>query len=368
MQRTGVANLPLHPGKCPAWLFERMRKLAEAITEAIVYEYDENELLNKLANPHWFQAFGCVLGFDFHSSGLTTTVCGALKEAVNKENFGIGIAGGKGKVSRKALTEIDENKFNLTTAKIERLKYASRITAKVDNNLIQDNYQLYTHSFIYTKKASWAVIQQGLNRFSRYARRYHWLSENVQNFVSEPHSAICCDSKEAEVLDMTAKESEESRKVCVDLVNDNPLHLRKYLKTNQMILLEPNQSMQTTLTMKPRHQICLSDLSQKTIQSLQKAYELQPQNYEELVALKGVGPKSVRALALVSELIYGTKLSWKDPAKYSWAFGGKDGYPRPVERKLMDSNIAWLKDAIKNAKLGEKDKLNAIQRLNNFIK
>ncbi len=362
MPRTGVANLPLHPGRCPPWLFGRMRTLAGAVAETIIYEHGEEDFLTKLSDPYWFQAFGCVLAFDWHSSGLTTTVCGALKEALEKRGFGVAVAGGKGKASRKTLAELETNRFNLATAKVERLKQASRMAAKVDNNLVQDNYQLYAHSFIYTEKGNWAVIQQGLNSLNRYARRYHWLSEKVQSFVEEPHNAICCDSKETAVLNMTDKEGSEARKVSVDLVKGNPLHLRKYLKNNQRMLTD-----QAMLTMKAEHPVTLSDLSEKTIQALQKAYEVQPQSYEELVSLRGIGPKSVRALALVSELIYGAKLSWQDPAKYSFAHGGKDGTPFPVDREKYDLSISVLRDAVKQAKLGEKDKLGAIRRLNTFI-
>ncbi len=341
-----------------------MKKLAGVVSEIIIDEYGTNEYLKRLADPYFFQAFGCILGFDWHSSGLTTTVCSALKEEINESNFGVMAAGGKGKYSRKTLQEIETS--DLSTTKIERLKYASRITAKVDNNLIQDSYQLYHHSFIFTEKGKWCVVQQGMNVVNRYARRYHWLSENVSDFVDEPHNAICGVRKESNVLDMTAKDSEESRKTSVDLVKDNPKHLIKY--ANKYV--NPTQ---TTLTnfasfaLTRKHSLYVSDLNKRTIESLKKAYEIQPANYEELVALRGIGPKSVRALALISELVYGAKVSWKDPAKYSWAFGGKDGYPRPVERKLMDSNTLFLKDAIKQAKLNNKEKLNAIVRLNQFI-
>ncbi len=295
--RTGVVNLPLHTGKAPRWLFGRMVKLAKAITEVIVYEYNQDEFLRRLSNPYWFQGLGCVLGFDWHSSGLTTTTCGALREALKDAEIGIKICGGKGNTSRKTPDEILNCNFSLSTKKINKLIYASKLSAKVDNSLVQDNYQLYHHCFIFTEKGNWAVIQQGMNNYNNYARRYHWLSEEIESFVDEPQTAICCDKKEKNVLDMTNKENEEIRKASVDLVND--------------------------FTMQKNHLI--KNMEKRNIEILRKAAEIQPENYEELVAIKGIGPKAIRSLALTAEIIYGNKLTWKDPVKYSFAHGGKDG-------------------------------------------
>lgn len=361
MKKTGVTNLPLHGGRAPPWLFKRMVKLSGAISEVIVMEYGQEEFLKRVADPFWFQALSCVIGFDWHSSGTTTTTLGALKENLNKGNLGIKIAGGKGGISRKAPSEIENfsGEFGLSSDKVNRLVYSSKMSAKVDNSLIQDNYQLYHHCFVLSEKGSWAVVQQGM--FNRYARRYHWLSDNVRSFVDEPHDAICCDKKEEDVLNMTAKESSEARKVSVDIVKDNPKHLERYLKPASQRTLHNFES----LSFGPRHSII--DQDKINMRMLKRAYEIQPRNYEELVAIKGVGAKSVRSLALISDVVYGKRASWKDPVKFSFAHGGKDGFPYPVNRRVYDKSISILKEAVDNAKIGSKDKLYAIKRLNKFI-
>lgn len=271
--RTGIANLPLHPGKCPRWLFPRMSKLGGAISEIIVHEYGHKEYLKRLSDPYFFQALGCVLGFDWHSSGLTTTVCGALKESVNSLALGITFAGGKGRTSKNTLVEIENS--DLSTQKIERLKYSSRMSAKVDSALVQDGYQLYHHSFVYTEKGDWAVIQQGLSNITQYARRYHWLSDSIQSFVDEPHSAICCDFKEQKTLNLTARESFDTRKISLDLVKDNPKHLSKFLSQKTLTdFYSPNSS----FSMTARHRMV--DMDKRNLDSLQRAFEFQPQTYE----------------------------------------------------------------------------------------
>ncbi|MBM3199295.1 DUF763 domain-containing protein [Candidatus Woesearchaeota archaeon] len=363
MLRTGTANLPLHPGKCPPWLFGRMIKLSKAITEIIVNEYGQEEFLRRIADPYFFQSFACTVGFDWHSSGTTTTLCGALKEALNKEELGIRIAGGKGKASRETPEHIERfsNSLSISTQKMEHLKYASKITAKVDNNLIQDGYQLYMHAFFFTEKGRYAVVQQGLCNDNSYARRYHWLSDNVRTFIEEPHNAICCDKKEENVLDLTSKQSKDTRDTSLDLVKDNPKHLEKYFNPKgQKTLFEYSH-----LTMAPDH-YCLN-LSKRSLKFLKQAYEFQPKNYEELVALKNMGPQTIRALALISELVYGTKSSWKDPARFSFSHGGKDGVPHPVDRELMDNNTEFLKEALRQSKLGDEEKLKAVKRLKDFV-
>lgn len=356
--KTGITDLPLHYGSCPAWLFQRMKKLGKAITEIIVIEYGKDEFLRRISDPFFFQSFACVLGFDWHSSGVTTTLTGALKEASLKE-LGIAVLGGKGKASRKTPDEIEAlaEEFSFTDKKIEELKKASKLAAKVDNVALQDGFELYHHSFIVTEEGKWAVIQQGMNLETKYARRYHWLSEKVKSFVNEPHLAICCDFK-CKPLNMVAKESEEARKCSVDLVKDNPIHLKKYLV--------PNREQKTIfkyLKMPSQHEIELDNYK-----ALQEAFEKQPKNYEELLQIKGIGAKTVRALALISNLIFGSEVSWRDPVKYSFAHGGKDGHPYPVDRKTYEESIELLQDAIQQAKLNKREKIEAFKRLNFFLK
>lgn len=353
MGKTGIAFLPLHYGKTPLWLFERMKKLSREIITVIVEEYGAEEFLRRISDPFWFQSFGCVLGFDWHSSGVTTTVCGAIKEGLKgtEKDLGIFVCGGKGGISRNTPEEISRfsEKFSIRDA--EKLIYASKLSAKVDNVAVQDGYQLYHHTFIFTKNSFWTVIQQGMNLERRYARRYHWLSEEVKDFVVEPHKAICCDLKQT-TLNMTAKESEETRILSVSLSKEKP---EKVIKEFQKI---------QELNLPAHHPVSLKEIKKENLKKiLIKTYEENPQNFEKLLSIYGVGPKTIRALALISELIYGTKLSWEDPAKYSFAHGGKDGYPYPVDRKEYDKSIEILKEAILKAKLGNREKLEAIRRL-----
>jgi len=374
--RTGVANLPLHGGRAPPWLFKRMVGLAGAVVEAVVYEHGTGELLRRLSDPCWFQALSCVLGFDWHSSGTTTTTTGALKMAVNPEVHGLAVAGGKGKTSRKTPTDIQTagDLLALSPEKIEDLKLASRMAAKVDSALVQDGYKLYHHVLIFTATGDWAVVQQGMSE-SR-ARRYHWLSDRVASFVEEPHSAICAQERRSSVLDLTAIESRENREVTLDLVRDGPSHFLRY--TSQRTLSDFSGSSGSSssefvatrhldLTLPRRHEVLPKDLGEDGIKALNMACEIQPERYEDLIALKGMGPKKIRALALISELIYGAETCWKDPAKYSFAHGGKDGHPYPVDRETFDHSISTLKEAVENAKLDRREKYDAIKRLNRYI-
>lgn len=350
MYRVGTASLPLHAGRCPRWLFPRMVKLSREISQAIILEYSGEEFLERLSNPFFFQALGCVLGFDWHSSGLTTTTCGALKEALNKKNLGVKLAGGKGVASKRAPEEIK----SMAEANIDSLVYAFKLSAKVDNTLVQDGFQLYHHIIAFSEDGAWAVVQQGLNPDSGYARRYHWLSTKtakLEDYVEEPHQAICCDTRN-KTLDLTSKLSRETREVSLDLVKDNPEHLERYF-SRQTTLLDFNL---------PRsHKI--PEMNKRNLKTLRQAYEIQPKNYEELVSIEGVGPKTVRSLALISKLIYGAGPSWEDPAKFSFAHGGKDGIPYPVDRPLMDESTHILRRAVEDARIGEKVKLNALKRL-----
>jgi len=369
MSRTGVANLPLHPGKAPRWLFKRMVLLSKGITEVIIHEYGKDELLRRLSDPFWFQALACVLAWDWHSSGATTVTCGALKEAIDPEKFGLAIAGGKGKASRKTPSEVEKigELYNLSTFSIDELQYSSRMAAKIDNTAIQDGHNLYHHCMIFTEDGKWAVIQQGMSNETNYARRYHWLSETVENFVCEPHTAIVSDVKQDNVLDMTAKQSKSAQKVSVDLVNDDPRHF----KTDWAMLTKHRN--QRTLDnwmfsqQNERSIECLDMPRSINWNKMKEIYDFQPKNYEELLSLRGVGPNTVRALALISDLIYGEKPSWHDPIRFTYAHGGKDGVPRPVDRKAMDESTEIIRSGIQQAKIGDKEKMQAVKRLHTFF-
>lgn len=375
--RTGATDLPLHTGSAPPWLFKRMCRLAGEVVEALVYEYGPEEFLRRISDPYWFQAFACALGFDWHSSGTTTVTTGALKMALSPERHGIGVAGGKGKTSGKSPQDIQRlsDVFSLEPGRVDELVRASMMSAKVDSALIQDGYQIYHHAFFFTEKGNWAVVQQGMNE--SYARRYHWLSDNVKSFVEEPHAAICSERREQSALDLTARESEENRKATLDLVNDGPSHLGPHfdphsalhsdLRSSQLSLLDFTSEKPEAIpqfSMPRRHELVAAlDIDEAGRAALQMAYELQPSSYEDLVALKGIGPRRIRALALISELIYGASPSWRDPAKYSFAHGGKDGTPFPVDRETYDHSIRTLKEALEGARLDKKEKYEAIKRL-----
>jgi hypothetical protein len=353
-RRTGIANLPLHGGKAPRWLFDRMVPLAREITIAIVSEYGPEEMLRRMSHPYWFQAFGCVLGFDWHSSGVTTTLCGALKEGVRgiERDLGLFVAGGKGKTSRKTPLEIENwgEKISLDPAP---LVYASRMSAKVDSAAVQDGYQLYHHTFLFTSRGAWTVVQQGMNENNHYARRYHWLGESVADFVNEPHSAILAEAA-ASTLNLTAAESKPSRTTITGIaVQEQPEKVIDEIKRLK------------TLDLPARHRIYTSDLHPDSLKKIiLSTYERQPEDFEHLLGLPGVGAKTIRALSLISELVHGVAPSYRDPARYSFAHGGKDGIPYPVDRQTYDKSIELLSKAINRTKLGLNEKQKAFQRLN----
>ncbi len=372
MERTGTAKLPLHYGRAPRYLVVRMQKLAREIVSIIVEEYGSEEFLNRISDPFWFQALGCVLGYDWHSSGVTTVITGVLKQAMIPEEHGIVVCGGKGRASRLAPQEIRAagEKFGFADNHIESFQYASKMSAKVDNTAIQAGYQLYHHAFFLTEHKKWAVVQQGMCAQDRTARRYHWLSEKVTEFVVEPHNAIVGDTKRQTVLDMTAKESEGSRKASVDVVKESPQRFKRLVVSArpefQKSLSEWIPANGNTVFRKAEITALIMpwNINWKT---MQKVYEFQPDNYEELLSFKGVGPAAVRGLALIAELVYGEKPSWKDPVKYSFAYGGKDGVPFPVDRRAMDDSIQILRQSVQEAKIGDKEKLRSLQRLREFV-
>ena len=367
MRRTGVANLPLHPGKAPPWLFKRMVKLSRGITGVLLYEYGPDEVLRRLADPYWFQALSCVLGFDWHSSGCSTVTCGALKEALNPD-LGLAIAGGKGKASRQTPAEIAvyAEHYGLSSGSCDRLQYCSRMAAKVDNAAIQDGHTLYHHVFFLAENGSWAVVQQGMNQATQYARRYHWLGQDVKSFVCEPHQAIMGEDHPEVVLDMTAKPSSSAQKVAVDLVNDHPSHLLHDWATLTTSSTQKTLDDWTSSTPASTPMV-LSMPRTINWKRMKEIYDVHPTNYEELLALKGVGPGTIRALALISDLIYGEKPSWDDPVRYSFAHGGKDGVPRAVDRDFMDESTEIIRQGVLEANLGQTEKLQALKRLRDFL-
>ncbi len=369
MQRTGVAQLPLHPGKAPQWLVARMIDLAREITTILVDEHGRYEFLRRVSDPYWFQALGCVLGYDWHSSGVTTVLTGVLKNAIVPNVHGLAVCGGKGKTSRKAPLEINKvgEKFNFSGSKIEWMHYASRMSAKVDNAALQAGYQLYHHAFFIAEDGNWAVVQQGMSSQDRTARRYHWLSKHVQNFVVEPHDAIVGDVKRPAALNMTAKESERCRKVSTDIVKEQPKKLMRLLHS---IRPAHQTSLQkwTVGEWKEYTAEMLSMPGNINWEAVKRAYDFQPKNYEQLLGIRGVGPATVRGLALIAELVYGAQPSWKDPVKYSFCVGGKDGVPYPVNRKSYDEIIEILGNAVKQAKVNDKERMNSIKRLKEFAR
>jgi len=369
LKRTGVARLPLHYGRAPRWLVTRMIKLADAIITIIVDEYGRDEFLQRISDPFWFQALGCVLGYDWHSSGVTTVLTGVLKNAVKPETHGVAVCGGKGRASRKAPSEIrlTGEKFGFSTSNIDRLVYSSKMSAKVDNTAIQAGYPLYHHAFFLTEDGKWAVVQQGMSLQDRTARRYHWLSEHVKEFVVEPHEAIVGDTKREATLDMTAKESEECRKTSVDIVKEKPRKVKNLLESARPAYQKSLQQWMPKTKAKDYTITMLSMPRRINWNALRQAYEFQPKNYEELLSIRGIGPATVRGLALVSEVIYGKSPSWKDPVKFSFAYGGKDGVPRPVDRKAMDRSIQILRDAIQNAEVDGKMKLKSLEKLRRYV-
>jgi len=349
MKRSGSADLPLHGGHVPPWLSERMAKLGLAIVETIAMEFSTSEVISKLANPFWFQSFGAVMGMDWHSSGITTSVLGALKRSVNPhaKELGIYICGGKGKHSMRTPDELlsvgDTTGLNGT-----ELAGLSRLTAKVDNTAIQDGFHLYQHNFIVNTKGDWCVIQQGMNNATGTARRYHWHSENLKSFVNEPHTFIYGENR-GKILNLTAAEAALTREKSLLIVKEHP----------ERILRELDH-----LKMPGHHDVRMKDVNMKRLGAmLWLAHENKPEDFEGLLLLKGMGPRTIQSVALVSEVIYGTPTRFDDPARFSFAHGGKDGHPFPVPIKVFDETIATLQTAIHSAKIGNNDKMQAIKKL-----
>jgi hypothetical protein len=349
MKRSGTADLPLHYGSVPPWLAQRMAKLGLAVTEVILMEYGKADWLRRLSDPFWFQSLGAVMGMDWHSSGITTSVIGALKKAINphSKELGIYICGGKGKYSRQVPNEllaIGEQ----TGLDAHHLVRCSKLSAKVDNTAVQDGFQLYLHSFIVSDEGQWTVIQQGLNDASGTARRYHWHSQQLQSFVNEPHTAIC-GLQSGSILNLTDAGAAPARSGILNISKESPV----------VMLPEIQQ-----LIMPTHHDVRAKDVDLKRLGAmLWLAHEKKPSDFEELLMLEGMGPRTLQSLALVSEVIHGTPSRFKDPARFAFAHGGKDGHPFPVPTKVYDETIHTLQQAVQKAKIGESEKLQAIKKL-----
>jgi hypothetical protein len=334
-----------------------MTQLAREMTLAIVEENGVAGMLTRVSDPFWFQSFGCVLGFDWHSSGLTTTTCGALKEGLRDVSGEIGlvVAGGKGKTSRRTPFEIEAacERTGLDAAPLVR---ASRLSAKVDSAAVQDGYQVYQHTFMFTNDGSWAVVQQGMNENNGMARRYHWLTAPA--FDTDPHAAVA-GRPEQLVLNLVAGDASGNRSIATELAREQPSKI-----VGEIVRLQESSDAVRKLTLPRRHAALLSDVHPERLERvLTNSYEAQPRDYTELLSVPGVGAKGLRALALVAELVYGEPASVKDPVSFSYAHGGKDGTPYPVNRRVYDSTIDSLRTAISSTKIGQTDKKNALKRL-----
>jgi hypothetical protein len=367
-RHTGFASLPLHGGKAPAWLFGRMVRLSREIVIYLASEYGTREVLRRLSDPFWFQAFGCVLGFDWHSSGVTTTVCGAVKEGLKgiDSDLGFFAAGGKGGVSRKTPQQIADACERIGR-EAQPLVYASRTAAKVDSAAVQDGYQLYHHVFFFTTAGDWCVVQQGMSDATRTARRYHWLSDTVESFVDEPHQAVCCDAR-GETLNLVAHENDRVRSASAELAAQKPELTLAALRTTVRLKPDTTDGQLPFLDMPARHPLLpeLDVASPYLEKILLKTYERAPRDFESLLGIEGVGPKTLRALALASELVHGTPVTMRDPARFSFAHGGKDGTPFPVDRITYDRTIEILNKAINRSAIDRSEKVQAFRRLAAF--
>ena len=346
--KRGHADLPLHYGTVPLWLAQRMSLLGGAIAEAIIIEYGRIALLQRLSAPFWFQSLGCVLGMDWHSSGITTSVMNALKKAINNRSseLGIYICGGRGKSSRQTPQELLEvaNKTGLNGNELVR---NSKLSAKVDNTAVQDGYQLYLHSFVVTKEGDWAVIQQGMNPDNRMARRYHWLSSSLKSFMEEPHTSVC-GKNQGQILNLTDKLATPTKNAIIELTKESPNRLMREI----------------SIILPKHHEVKEKDVNLKRLgAALVLAHETNVSDIESLVLLEGIGPRTLQSLTLVSEVIHGTPSRFSDPARFSFAHGGKDGHPFPVPTRVYDETIHIFDKAIHKAKLGDKDKSEALKNL-----
>lgn len=354
MKRSGVADLPLHGGRVPKWLAERMTKLGTAITETIVHDYGTSAFLSRLSDPFWFQALGAVMGMDWHSSGITTSVMGALKRglAPKADELGLYICGGRGRFSRNTPTELrtlgDRRCFDG-----EALVRTSRLTARIDNNAIADGFQIYLHNFVLTADGEWAVVQQGLNDRNGLARRYHWHSATVKDFVADPHTGIVGENQ-GTIMNLVDTNARPAQKALLEIAHERPektLSVARYLKL-------------------PRHhEVREKNVDLKRLGAvLAVAYDRELRDFAELLLLENLGPRTLQSLALVAEVVHGAPSRFNDPARFSFAHGGKDRHPFPVPLKTYDKSIEFLRRSLDAAKVGDREKIDGFRRLDNFVR
>lgn len=365
IKRTGHADLPLHVGTVPKWLADRMMQMGTLIVESIIENFGKKEVLVRLSDPLWFQSLGAVMGMDWHSSGITTSVMYALKRGINSRarEFGLCICGGRGKYSRKTP---DELQFLADATGLDGTKLinSSKLVAKVDSTAVQDGFQLYMHNFILSSEGDWTVVQQGMNVNTKTARRYHWSSENLRSFIEEPHSGITGEN-EGLILNLTDRNAKSTRERILSFTKENPDRMISEIKNimkHENSIYEINR--QRTITMSAHHDVKAEDVNLKRLGAvLATAYETEPKDFESLLLTQGLGPRTIQSLTLVSEIIYGTPSRFEDPARFSFAHGGKDGHPFPVPLKVYDESIRVLHESIARSKLGYKDKSECIKRL-----
>ena len=374
-RNSGHADLPLHTGTVPRWLADRMMVLGTLITESLVENFGPDEVLVRLSDPLWFQSFGAGLGMDWHRSGITTSVLYALKRGLNPraKELGIYVCGGRGKYSRMTPQELldiaDREGLNG-----DALVRNSKLVAKVDNNAVQDGFQLYQHNFILTRSGNWTVVQQGMNTAEKKARRYHWCSNDLLSFVEEPHTGVVGENR-GKILNLTDTAADKARDSILEMSHEEPERLIKEITqigkpASEMIFLQGGQPSlfkelePRSIEMPSHHEVLEQDVDLKRLGGvLATAYQSQPKDFESLLLTPGLGPRTLQSLALVSEVIYGTPSRFTDPARFSFAHGGKDGHPFPVPLKIYDESIRVLRDSIEKSKLGYNDKSDCIRRL-----
>ncbi|MFL6354445.1 MAG: DUF763 domain-containing protein [Bryobacteraceae bacterium] len=353
MKRSGFADLPLHGGRVPPWLSERMQKLGTAIVESIVYHYGASEFLSRLSDPFWFQALGCVMGMDWHSSGITTSVLGALKRGLNPRahELGIHICGGRGKQSRKTPAEL----LGIADARSldgNALVRTSRLTARIDNNAISDGFQIYLHSFVVSASGDWAVVQQGMNEQTGLARRYHWHSASVRDFTCEPHTGIVGEN-EGTILNLVDRRARPAQDALLEIAGEHP----------EKTIHELHR-----LSLPKHHDVRAANVDLKRLGAvLAVSYERQLRDFASLLLLEKLGPRTLQSLALIAEVVHGAPTRFSDPARFSFALGGKDRHPFPVPLKTYDESISLLRRSLDAAKLGDIEKIDGFRRLNSFV-